>query len=152
MGRTHQKWLTPLRREQLAPWVLAVTSAFAVALFERRGWIAMPRTDASAFFSAVLSLGGVFTGFMATLNTLLYGMSDQTYGRLKDSGYFQDLRRYLAEALGGSFAMCLVAIAAFYSPNAMWARVALIGVTTFSIASIYRVTRIGTSLLSIQRK
>lgn len=152
MVRTHQRWLTELRREQLAPWVLAVTSALAAALLEHRGWIAMPRTDTSAFFSAALSLGGVFTGFMATLNTLLYGISDQTYMRLKESGYLTDLRRYLGEALGGSFTMCVVAIAAFYSPSAMWARVALIGVTAFAIACIYRVTRIGTSLLSVPRK
>ncbi len=94
----------------------------------------------------------MFTGFIATLNMLLYGISDQTYARLKDSGYLRDLRRYLGEALGGSFTMCVVAIAAFYSPRAMRARVVLIGVTVFAIASIYRVTRVGTSLLSIPRK
>ena len=150
MVATNQKWLTPLRREQYGPWVLAVLCAVAVVLLHRDGWLFMSVKSQDSYFAAVLSLGGVFTGFMATLKALMCNISDKTRDRLIDSGYQQDLLRYLSEALWGSMSMCIVALVAFWAPETFWLHVVLIGVVVFTIACIIRVTSVTGALLSLK--
>lgn len=112
MGKSHSKLLTPLRLEQWMPWLLAPLCGIASYLFHWAGWIALPVASPDSYLAAVISLGGVFAGFMATLTGLLYGVSEDSYQRLKKSGYLLDLLRYLREAIWASLAMCAIALLA----------------------------------------
>jgi len=140
--------VTDLQREQWGPWVLAALWAIAFGLFQWKGWFVLPASSKDAYLGALLSLGGVFTGFMATLKTLLFSLNDKTYRRLKASGYDRDLLRYLADALWGSMALCAIALVAFHLPFASWLCALIGGVVVFAIASIIRIAHIATKLLS----
>lgn len=101
--------------------------------------------------SALVSLGGILAGFLATMKTLLMGMKEESINRLKKSGYMPHLRDYLSEALWGSLALCVFAVAGF-SPTvgattSEYLSV-LVGLFAYSFASLYRVTRIGMGLLT----
>lgn len=149
MVGTNRKGLTPLGRERWAPWALGILCAGFVALAQGNGWISPP-APAAGYPAAILSLGGVLTGFMATLKAILYGMNPRTHTRLVESGYIDDLATYLSEALWGSLAMCVFSLVSFYAPNATSVHAILVGVTAFAIACVARVTTIGTSLLRIR--
>lgn len=84
---------------------------------------------------------------MATVNTLLFGLNEKTYGRLKTSGYLKDMLVYLSEALWGSLALCVVSLLSFYVSGQVIESF-LAGVAAFTLASIYRITRVATSLLA----
>ncbi|HHA2904272.1 TPA: hypothetical protein ACOD92_000525 [Stenotrophomonas maltophilia] len=107
----------------------------------------MPVKSPDSYLSAVISLGGVLTGFMATLKALLYGMSDVTYKRLKDSGYLKDLLSFLREALWGSVSMCVVALLAFYVSGSVSLHAAVIGVSAFALGAVARIASITAKLL-----
>lgn len=143
--------LTDLQRERWSPWVLALLWAVAFWLFQNKGWFVLAASSKDAYLGALLSLGGVFTGFMATLKALLFGLSDRVYKKLKDSKYEKDLLRYLAEALWGSLSVCGLALISFHLPLQPALSAALGGVVIFSIASIARVSTIATALMSLRR-
>ena len=140
--------VTALQRERWSPWVLAALWVVAFDLLQRKGWFVLPAASKDAYLGALLSLGGVFTGFMATLKTLLFSLNDKTYKRLKASGYDADLLRYLAEALWGSMALCATALVGFHLPFVPWLCALLGGIVVFAIAAIIRIAHIATKLLS----
>jgi hypothetical protein len=137
--------ITPLQRERWYPWVIGTVCLVALMLSRHYSLLSLPTSE--NFHSATLSLGGVFTGFMATLNTLLFGLNDKTYGRLKISGYLHDMLIYLSEALWGSLALCVVSLLCFYV-SWYFMEPLLAGVAAFTFSSIYRITRVATSLLA----
>lgn len=151
MAKQNRKWLTTLQRERLGPWVLGVVSTVAVELMRRHHWIVLPGSDEATYFSAVISLGGVLVGFMATIKTLLYGMSDDTLKRLHESGYYNDLVGYLRDATWGSLFMCIVPLTGFFVQFQDGLNSLLVGVIAFALASIGRVLRVATLLLAIKR-
>ena len=99
--------------------------------------------------SALITLGGIIAGFMATMETLLIGMKDGTRSSLLTSGYMAVLRRYLNASLWSALLLCFVSILGFASEignNDLYIAF-LLGLLTYSFACLYRVTRIGVSLL-----
>lgn len=137
-----------LLREHYAPWILAVLAAVAALLLARIGTISLPLKSPDSYLSAVISLGGVLTGFMATLKALLYGMGDATYERLRSSGYLSDLLDYLREALVGSVCLCVAAMLGFFVPSNEYLHAVIIGVAAFALASVGRIGSMVTKLLA----
>ena len=151
MEVTNQRGLTPLLRERLAPFLLGILVTIASWLLWSRGLIRLPTGHADSYLAAVVTLGGVMAGFMATLKTLLYSMDDKTFGRLKKSGYLQDMLRYISEAIWGSLLMCVVALVGFFDPVCVPLHLGLIGITVFALAGVARITRIAGSLLMLRQ-
>lgn len=151
MAVTNQRGLTPLRRERLAPFVLGVLVTIACWLLWSRGLFRLPIRNADSYLAAVVTLGGVMAGFMATLKTLLYSMDARTFGRLQKSGYLRDMLRYISEAIWGSLLMCVVALVGFFAPASTPLHLALIGITVFALACVARITRIAGSLLMLRQ-
>jgi hypothetical protein len=141
--------MSRLTRERYGPWLLGILSAVLMYLSCKNGWVSPPSPN-DEYLSSILSLGGVLTGFMATLKTMLYGLSDTVFEKLKSSGYLHDLRRYLKEAIFGSLATCVVTLICFHAPKQLALQALLIGVVAFSLASVARITKIGTALFSIR--
>jgi len=150
MARTNSKWITPLDRERASPWILALVVGLAAWFLHGAAFISLPVQSPDSYLSAVISLGGVLTGFMATLKALLYAMSDTAYRRLKCSGYLEDLLRYLREALWGSVLMCVVALIAFYLPKSVGLHSIVAGVSAFALSSVARIASITTKLLAVR--
>lgn len=150
MGGTNKKWLTPLGVERLLPWLIGAITCGAGWCLAHKGWISLPLQDGASFFSAAITLGGVLTGFMATLKSLLAGMHDRTFERLRSSGYLFDLIRYVSEALWGSITMCVIALVGFWLPGWLWLNALLLGAIAFSLAGVVRVTRISGNLFMLR--
>lgn len=141
--------MTRLQREHFGPFVLAILAAIAMKLALDAKLINAPLASAG-YPAALLSLGGVLLGFMATLKTLLYGMQEKTRQRLTDSGYIKDLIQYLSAALWGSLAMCIAALVSFFVSDSSLMHAVLCGATVFALASVARITSIGTKLLALK--
>jgi hypothetical protein len=52
--------------------------------------VALPQGE--NLLAAVVSLGGIFAGFLATIKTLLLGANEKTLDRLRKSGYIAEWR------------------------------------------------------------
>lgn len=141
------KLITALIREHWGPRLLGILAGVAAYYLHKNNMIAMPVKAPDSYLSAVISLGGVLTGFMATLKALLYGMSDITYKRLKASGYLADLLSFLREALWGSVSMCVIALLAFYVSGSILLHAAVVGVSAFALGAVARIASITAQLL-----
>lgn len=138
---------TSLAREQFLPWVLSLLGAAGIVVAHQYYAVQIPHSE--GYKSAILALGGIFAGFMATLNALLFAMSDAAYARLKDSGYLLDLLRYLREAIWSSLVLCLVTCAAFWMPEDWWYVEVLIGgLVIFTSCAIFRISTVATFILA----
>jgi hypothetical protein len=110
--------------------------------------IALPQGE--NLLAAVVSLGGIFAGFLATIKTLLLGANEKTLDRLRRSGYIAELKRYLSEGIWSAILLCVVAIVGFSKSLVDDFRFlcVLFGVLAFCLAALFRITRIGMALLT----
>jgi hypothetical protein len=104
--------------------------------------------DEGEFLSSALTLGAILTGFIATAKAILAALpSDSIMGRLRKSGYIDDLILYLSQALYGCFIFSLFCLVGFFllhdqTPTIpKWYAVTWIFFGAFSIASFFRVSR-----------
>jgi len=90
---------------------------------------------------------------MATLNTLLVTMSDEAYDHLNESGYITELFVYLKEAIWGSLLLCIAPMFGFGGAikYTTWHAAILFGLLFFSFAALYRITKVGISLLGVRK-
>jgi hypothetical protein len=93
--------------------------AFSILAAVAWGWLSysvgvnMPR-DEKEFLAAALSLGAVLTGFIATAQAILMALpSDSVMGRLRSTGYVNDLVEYIGRALFGGFCFCVISLLGF---------------------------------------
>lgn len=101
--------------------------------------------DLKEFLAAAISLGAILTGFIATSQAILASLpTDTVVGRLRASGYIEDLICYLAAALYGCLIFSAFSIVGFFLIGALprwygaiWAALAL-----FSTLAFHRVSRI----------
>jgi len=142
--------LTPLLSERWGPLILALCGGVLFWLLQKQGMFLLAKGSKDAYLGALLSLGGVFTGFMATLKTLLFSMNSQIRKKLRDSGYERDLLRYVSEALWGSMFLCGIALVAFHLELVIWLSATIGAAVVFAITAIVRIATIATDLLSIQ--
>lgn len=67
------------------------------------------------FLAAALSVGAIFTGFIATAQAILMALpTDSVMGRLRSSNYISDLIDYIGSALRGGILFCISCLAGFY--------------------------------------
>lgn len=124
--------------------------AFVASYLMRYTDIVLPK-DAS-FFSAVITLGGIFAAFSVTIKSLILSNS-QKVESLQDSGYYDIFMRYLATSIDASLVLCAIGLLGFIKPLS---EVAIftpltIGMFAFSLLSLRRVTMASTAVLK-QRK
>jgi hypothetical protein len=98
------------RIELTYPWLLAFVAAF---LWWRFKPLLPP--DEKEFLAAGLSIGAILTGFITTAKAILVALpSDSIMGRLRTSGYIDDLIIYLAQALYSCFIFSIYCIIGFF--------------------------------------
>lgn len=146
---TSTRKVTALQVEKAYPWAVG-SIVFFLAIGAHVAGLSLPSTE--NFFSAVISLGGVFAGFMATLKAMLFGMDAVTFKRLQDSGYLCDLVNYLSAALWASLVLCGTAIIGFSQAGKYVVLDAgVLALVSFALAAIYRVTTISTALFMARK-
>ncbi len=141
--------VTALQRERWSPWVAGLSYALLAEVLLSQSFIVAPK-EREEYLAALLSVGGIFAGFMATLNAMLFAMNERTRKRLHNSGYEADLRTYVAEAVYGAFVICACSLAAFFMESSNEVNAVLIGIAVFTLAAVIRVSVIGTRLLSLR--
>jgi hypothetical protein len=97
------------------------------------------------FLSAAISVGAILTGFIATAQAILAALpTDTVVGRLRASGYIDDLISYLAAALYGCLIFSAYSIAGFFWNDHLpkWYGPVWIAMAAFSTFSFHRVSRI----------
>lgn len=99
--------------EKWHPIALAVLGGIAWWYFSSRGGPHLPK-DEKEFFAAALSMGAVLTGFVATAQAILMALpSDSVMGRLRTSGYVEELTSYIGAALLSGFLFCVLNLLGF---------------------------------------
>jgi len=103
--------------------------------------------DEKEFLAAGLSIGAILTGFITTAKAILVALpSDSIMGRLRASGYIDDLILYLAHALYSCFFFSIYCLAGFFLLEAnkqvltKYYGVIWIFLAVFSAAAFYRVS------------
>lgn len=142
--------MTPLTFERIYPYFLSVLAAGAVAVVDFYGYKV---SYSDNMLSALISLGGIFAGFLATVKTLLLTISSDVKASLTESGYLKPLLAYLREGIYGSLVLSVVAMAGFNAAM-KWQDVhasILYGLLGFAVAALYRISRISVSLLTAKQ-
>ena len=97
------------------------------------------------FLSAAISVGAILTGFIATSQAILAALpTDTVVGRLRASGYIDDLISYLAGALYGCLIFSGYSMAGFFADEHLpvWYGPGWMSLATFSALCFHRVSRI----------
>lgn len=149
MEEQDHKLLGPLTVESLYPLVIGlVAGAVTIVVYGRLSSDFLPQGE--NMLASLVTLGGIVAGFLATMKTLLIGMSEETAKLLTESNYVPQLKKYLGEALRASLCLCIVAIAGFApilsKPDPLY-QALLFGFLAYSLAALLRVTLISMALL-----
>lgn len=138
--------ITKLQRERYYPYFWGVIACVAVWWIDRKGYSI---SYSENMLASLVSLGGIFAGFLATVKTLLLTMSGPVQKRLVESDYIEDLLRYLREAIYGSLLLCITAMIGFANAIKFPAihAAAMFGLLVFALLALYRITRISMALL-----
>ena len=103
--------------------------------------------DEKEFLGAGLSIGAILTGFITTAKAILVALpSDSIMGRLRASGYIEDLILYLSHALYSCFLFSIYCLGGFFLLEAdrpaltKYFGVGWIFLSVFSALAFYRVS------------
>ena len=98
--------------ERIYPYGIAIVGAAAFWHWKR----AFP--EGQDILSASITLGAVFAGFLATLNSMVIGLQGSKMRRFKNTQFFMLLLKYIKEAVWTSLIFCaLCLIGFFYDPQ-----------------------------------
>ncbi|WP_152034631.1 hypothetical protein [Paracidovorax avenae] len=130
--------------------------AFA-ALAAGLWWFFLPSfpRDEKEFLGAAISVGSIFTGFIATAKAILAALpNDTVMGRLKKSGYIKELVSYLAQALYGCLSFSIYGMMGFFlleerAPSlGKYYAIGWIFLAAFSLAAFHRVASVLMKVIS----
>ncbi|WP_152483295.1 hypothetical protein [Halomonas sp. THAF5a] len=131
--------------ERSHPYIAGVT-AFAGAYGLAKYGVPFPKE--TSFFSAVITLGGIFSAFSVTIKSLILSNQEKIKS-LKETGYHDDLMRYLRTSIDGSLILCIAGLLGFFQPLACAEEFTplVIGLLVFSLLAIRRVTMASSAVL-----
>lgn len=138
-----------LRTEKYWPFAASAIVGALAYRFELR----LP-VDEKEFLAAAISLGAVLTGFVATAQAILMALpNDTVMGRIRASGYLEELTQYISHALNGTLLFSIVSLIGFFlrvDPDRLPSYYGVIWVVscTFALTAFYRVT---STLMAIMR-
>ncbi|MDH0848303.1 hypothetical protein N5D66_10185 [Delftia tsuruhatensis] len=136
--------------EKYYPVLLASAAAYAWWRFSP----SFPR-DEKEFLGAAISVGSIFTGFIATAKAILAALpNDSLMERLRESGYIKDLASYLTQALYGCLSFSVYGMAGFFfleqqSPSlGKFYAIGWIFLAIFSLTAFHRVASLLIKIIS----
>lgn len=136
--------------EKFYPIIFAFAAAVAWNYFSPN----FPR-DEKEFLGAAISVGSIFTGFIATAKAILAALpTDSVIAKLKTSGYIKELASYLTQALYGCLTFSIYGMAGFFlleekSPSLSKSyAIGWIFLATFSLFAFHRVAKVLIAIIS----
>ncbi len=136
--------------EKIYPFVFAIAAAIAWNHFSP----SFPR-DEKEFLGAAISVGSIFTGFIATAKAILAALpTDSVIAKLKTSGYIKELASYLTQALYGCLAFSVYGMIGFFlleekAPSlSKHYAIGWIFFATFSLFAFHRVAKVLIAIIS----
>ena len=102
----------------------------------------------SAFFSSIITLGGIFSAFSVTIKSIILN-NDEKMTSIKRSGYQNLFLRYLSRSIDSSLLLCVVGFLGFIQPlaNVSFASAVVAGLFVYCLLALRRITRISTAVL-----
>jgi hypothetical protein len=64
-----------------------------------------------------MTVGAIFTGFLATAKAILMSLKSRVLSRIKDTGYIENLVSYLSQAIWLSFIFCCLSLLGYFFPK-----------------------------------
>ncbi|RUR38556.1 hypothetical protein [Vreelandella populi] len=134
-----------IRWERSFPLVFGLMAAIAAYVMTRYG---IDFTKDSSFFSAVITLGGIFSAFSVTIKSIMISNTEKMKV-IEESGYKNDFFNYFSRAIDSSLILCAVGMIGFID------KVAGMAITTSLVAGLFvyclfalrRVTLISSAML-----
>ena len=79
-------------------------------------WASLPLEfpDNDALSASMLSVSGIFVGFLATSKAILISTSSEVIIDLKKSGYIDEVVSYIGQAIWINLAFCLINVVGFF--------------------------------------
>lgn len=137
--------------ERWYPVFFGLCAALFAALLDAR----LP-TDSSylaGLLSASISASAILIGFIATAKSILIALPSSFRKELHDSGYMEDLARYLNEAMSSNIIFCMLNIFGFFpifQLNVQYLSPIWIGTGVYCFAVFWRVGSIMVAVLKKQ--
>jgi len=125
----------------------------ALAIVVTIVWRALPLSfpkDLGTFLSASLSFAAILVGFAVTIQTVLVTVSGaDVIGRIKKSGYMEDLDSYLKHATYSLLLFSLMNLVGFLLPTAaaFWFELIWVFLCVYALAAFFRVSEIISKIL-----
>jgi hypothetical protein len=127
----------PRKIERVYPYFVAIISAIVFW----RAHLKFP--SGQEILSAAITLGAVFTGFLATLESMIIGLQGSKMRRFKNTMFFPLLLKYLREAIWSALIFCAVSLGGFFYDAAnppiwygpVWIFLGMTTILTFQRAS-----------------
>lgn len=111
----------------------------------------VPVPKGEEFLSASITVGAIFTGFLATSKSILIGLQSENFDRFKKTKFFPILVSYLRQAIFISLMYCGICLAGFAWADKCfpdWYQAVWVWFTTATFLSFYRVTQVTLNLIA----
>lgn len=83
------------------------------AVFIAETWsVTFPKGD--DIFTASITIGAIFTGFLATSQSIIITFKSPLVSRLRQTPYFKLLLSYLGEAIWSSLFLCILSLGGYF--------------------------------------
>lgn len=103
--------------------------------------------------TAVLTLAGIFVGFLATSKAILISTENQVMKDLRESNYMDDLVTYIRDAIWSSLALCALSVISFFiDTSERWFGLLWIPLAVFSFSAFFRVADVMIKLFKFSQK
>jgi hypothetical protein len=134
------------RVEHALPYAISV----AVVLLYLKAGIEFPKCR--DILSASITLGAVFTGFLATLKSIIVSLNSRSLENFRKTKYWGALLGYLREAIWASLLLCVISMMGFFMDPQHpreWFEILWLFTTTASICTFLRVSNLIMHLITI---
>lgn len=102
-----------LKFEKYHPAIIGLVIAFA--FYKAHAWFEfkMPCSNTYGYFSALITLGGIFVGLSSAAHSLIMSSEERTR-TLEESGYMLTFERYTSESTMSAFLLIVLGVAGFF--------------------------------------
>lgn len=96
--------------ENFGPYILGVIATLVWYTND----VSLPAGE--GILSSSMTVGAIFTGFLATAKAILMSLKSRVMKRIKETGYIVDLVSYLSQAIWLSFSFCILSLLGYFFP------------------------------------
>ncbi|RUR52689.1 hypothetical protein [Vreelandella populi] len=102
----------------------------------------------SAFYSSVITLGGIFAAFAVTLKSMMLS-NEKKMKILADSGYKPVFMGYISSSVDGALLLCFIGLLGFFDQLSalLWFAPLVIGCFVYALLALRRITLVSNAVI-----